>query len=140
MLLCSTVDIDVDDWEASAEYRGGLAAESELVRWFWAAVRSMSAEERARLLQFCTGSTRAPATGFASLMGYGGQQQRFTVELVVGLGQGGGVGGGDRLPTALTCFNTLKLCAYASREVLEGKLRQALALAEGFDEAAVAVG
>ena len=77
------------------------------------------------------------------MMGYAGQQQRFAVELV-GLGQGGGGGGGggdgERLPTASTCFNTLKLCAYASREVLEGKLRLALALAEGFDEAAVAVG
>ena len=62
LLLCGVVEIDVDDWEASAEYRGGLAAESELVRWFWAAVRGMSAEERARLLQFCTGSMRAPAS------------------------------------------------------------------------------
>ena len=72
-------------------------------------------------------------------MGYAGQQQRFAVELV-GLGQSGGRGDAERLPTTWTCFNTLKLCEYASREVLEEKLRQVLALAEGFDEAAVAAG
>jgi len=136
LLLCGVKEIDVDNWEASAKYRGGLTAESELVAWFWAVVRGMSAEERARLLQFCTGSVRAPATGFESLMGYSGQQQRFTVELLPGaLGQDAG-----RLPTASTCFNTLKLCAYGSAEVLGEKLRQAMALAQGFDEAAVAVG
>jgi hypothetical protein len=69
-------------------------------------------------------------------MGYSGQQQRFTVELLPGaLGQDAG-----RLPTASTCFNTLKLCAYGSAEVLGEKLRQAMALAQGFDEVAVAVG
>jgi hypothetical protein len=40
------------------------------------------APQRAQLLQFCTGSARAPATGFAELMGYGGNQQRFCLQRV----------------------------------------------------------
>ena len=40
----------------------------------------MTPEEKNKLLHFCTGSVRAPATGFSSLMGYQGQQQRFTIE------------------------------------------------------------
>ena len=33
-------------------------------------VKEMSSAERAKLLAFCTGSARAPATGFANLMGF----------------------------------------------------------------------
>ena len=33
-----------------------------------------------KLLIFCIGSARAPATGFANFMGYNGAQARFTIE------------------------------------------------------------
>jgi E3 ubiquitin-protein ligase HACE1 len=69
LLMCGVQEIDVDDWQASAEYSGGFDASSRTVLWFWAAVRRMTNEERSALLLFCTGSARAPATGFAHLMG-----------------------------------------------------------------------
>ena len=40
------------------------------------------APQRAQLLQFCTGSARAPATGFAGLMGYADNQQQFCLQRV----------------------------------------------------------
>ena len=91
----------------------------------------MTQEEQGKLLHFCTGSVRAPATGFANLMGYQGQQQRFTIER--------DPRGAERLPVASSCFNKLLLPAYASRETLAAKLRLAISLSEGFHEAAVAV-
>jgi hypothetical protein len=45
---------------------------------------------------------------------------------------------GARLPTASTCFNTLRLPAYASEAALGEQLRAALANSEGFDKHAVA--
>ena len=98
------------------------------------------AAQRAQLLQFCTGSARAPATGFAELMGYGGNQQRFCLQRVRPLRRALVTfahawlrkherialteltemprrlaeqveGEGGRLPTAATCFNTLRLPA-----------------------------
>ena len=51
MMPCS-LHHDVDDWQASATW-GTLTIEQ--VKWFWAEVRSMSAEERGKLLHFCTG-------------------------------------------------------------------------------------
>ena len=83
------------------------------------------------MLDFCTGSPQAPATGFANLMGYSGNQQRFRLELLAG--------GAERFPTAATCFNTLKMPAYASEEQLRAKLLTAISSAQGFDEGAVAV-
>ena len=135
LMLCGVAEIDVDDWQSSTKYDGGYSAESDQVKWFWAEVRRMTPEDRGRLLHFCTGSARAPATGFANLMGYSGgaalpQQQRFTVEratLSV-----------DRLPVASTCFNTLKLPPYPSAQALAEKLRLVF-WAEGFHEGAIAM-
>ena len=129
LLLCGAPEIDVDDWQASAEYRGGYSAGSDQVKWFWAEVRGMTPEEQGQLLFFCTGSARSPATGFANLMGYQGQQQRFTIEC-----DDRGV---ERLPTAAACFNMLKLPPYASAPMLAAKLRLTF-WAEGFHEGAVA--
>jgi hypothetical protein len=131
LMLCGVKDIDVDDWEATCKYSGGLDAESDLVVWFWAAVREMSREERSALLHFCTGSVRVPAQGFASLMGYSGQQQRFTLARTTDHDAG-------RLPTASTCFNTLYLPACTSPPELKARLLRVLTEAGGFDEAAVA--
>lgn len=66
LLICGVTTIDVEEWEASAEYIG-YSKNSSVVRWFWAFVRSSSAEQRAQLLHFCTGSSRAPASGFGSM-------------------------------------------------------------------------
>ena len=91
----------------------------------------MSNEERSCLLHFCTGSARAPAAGFASLVRYSGQQQRFRLQYVEG--------GSERLPTALTCFNTLQLPdTYTDQALLLERLRRAMREAQGFDEGAVA--
>jgi hypothetical protein len=54
--------IDVEDWEQSAEYGGGLTAEMPLAQWFWRVVRDLDADSLAKLLHFCTGSSRGSVT------------------------------------------------------------------------------
>ena len=65
LLICGTPVVDVADWRANTVYTSGYTADSEVVRWFWAAVEEMDGPQRGQLLFFCTGSTRVPATGFA---------------------------------------------------------------------------
>lgn len=62
-------------------------------------------------------------------MGYNGNQQKFCLELLAG--------GPDRLPTAATCFNLLKMPRYTSEEQLRDRLLMAANNAQGFDEGAV---
>jgi E3 ubiquitin-protein ligase HACE1 len=130
-MLCGVADIDINDWKDTCQYHDGLNATSAVAVWFWTAVREMSREERSALLHFCTGSVRVPAQGFTSLMGYGGQQQRFTLSCSANPDAG-------RLPTASTCFNKLYLPAYTSLPELKAKLLRVLTKAGSFDEAAVA--
>ena len=107
------------------------ATSSRTVLWFWAAVRRMTNEERSALLLFCTGSARAPATGFAHLVGYSGQQQRFRLQRVEM--------SSERFPAAATCFNTIRLPdSYTDEAQLLGRLQRAMREAKGFDEGAVA--
>ena len=46
--------------------------ESEQVVWFWEIVDGMSNDTRSQLVQFVTGTTRIPASGFAALEGTAG--------------------------------------------------------------------
>lgn len=77
--------IDVNDWQQHTQYSGLLSPQSvvrtrraqrtsvracadagahQLTQWFWEAVRALSEAERARLLQFVTGTSRVPVQGF----------------------------------------------------------------------------
>jgi hypothetical protein len=130
LLICGTPTIDLAGWRASTEYAGGYTEATPVVAWFWAAVEAMDVEQCGKLLHFCTGSTRVPATGFTNLQGYGGAQHRFRISRD---DRGPGM-----LPTASTCFNTLRLPEYGSADELQTKLAVSLAAGlNGFDEGAV---
>lgn len=47
----------VDDMRANTEYSGYSAA-SPVIQWFWEVVQSFSKEDKARLLQFVTGTSK----------------------------------------------------------------------------------
>ena len=65
-------------------------------------------------------------------VGYHGEQHRFTIQSIPPRE-------GRNLPTAATCFNTLRLPAnYASQAVLKEAIYTAIGMAEGFHEGAVA--
>lgn len=75
------------------------------VRRFWSVLQSMDSTERAALLRFVTSCERPPPLGFESM------QPPFCLHRV-------GIRSDDeRLPTASTCFNTLKLPTYSSEKV-----------------------
>ena len=68
LLLCGLQEYDVDDWEKNAVYRGYTRTSKQII-WFWKFVRSITNEQKARLLQFVTGTSRLPHGGFANLIG-----------------------------------------------------------------------
>ncbi|QPG76435.1 hypothetical protein FOA43_003824 [Brettanomyces nanus] len=123
LLISGLPDIDVDDWKNNTNYVNYSASSSQ-IQWFWRAVKSFDKEERAKLLQFATGTSKVPLNGFKELSGVNGIS-KFSVQRVYG--------DTDRLPSAHTCFNQIDLPEYENYE----KLRAALLLAvregnEGF--------
>ena len=127
LLLGGSSDVDLADWRAQTLYEG-FARDEPLVAWFWKCVANMTREERALLLRLATGSSRVPIGGFASLQGLSGPH-KFTLMRI-----GGATCSkedAERLPSASTCFNTLKLPAYPSCEHLERKLLSAVRFGAG---------
>lgn len=123
LLISGLPTVDIDDMAANTDYKG-FQKTSTHIQWFWRALRSFEKEDKAKFLQFVTGTSKVPLQGFASLEGMNGVQ-KFSIHM--------DSRGGDRLPAAHTCFNQLDLPQYESYE----KLRQSLLLAirectEGF--------
>ncbi|KAL2133249.1 hypothetical protein VTI74DRAFT_2672 [Chaetomium olivicolor] len=116
LLISGLPDIDVDDWKSNTEYHNYTAA-SQQIQWFWRAVRSFDKEERAKLLQFVTGTSKVPLNGFKELEGMNGVN-RFNIHR--------DYGNKDRLPSSHTCFNQLDLPEYESYEILRSQLLKAI--------------
>lgn len=115
-LVCGSPCLDFDALVRSARYEGGYHPEHRVVQWLWQVVVGLSAEEKKMFLKFFTGSDRAPIGGLANL--------RVVIQR----------DGADsnKLPTSHTCFNTLLLPSYRSKEKLEDRLKLAILNAEGF--------
>ncbi|KAI9879437.1 MAG: hypothetical protein M1823_006836, partial [Watsoniomyces obsoletus] len=102
---------------ANTEYHN-YNANSPQVTWFWRIVRSMSNEERAKLLQFITGTSKVPLNGFKDLEGMQGTT-RFSIHRDPS---------SNRLPTSHTCFNQLDLPAYDNQDTLKSNIMTAINL------------
>ena len=116
-------DIDVEDWKSHCNYAGGFHGLDRTISRFWNIVRAMSAGHKAALLKFVTSCERPPPLGFASL------NPKFTIQRV------GIFRDGDKLPSASTCFNILKLPTYSSEKVLRERLIYAIESGAGFEMA-----
>lgn len=123
LLIGGIAEIDVDDWKKHTDYRGYTESD-EVIQFFWQTVRSWDGEQKSRLLQFTTGTSRIPVNGFKDLQGSDGPR-RFTIEKAGDIGN---------LPKAHTCFNRLDLPPYKNLEQLQQKLTIAVEETMGFGQ------
>ena len=113
--------IDVADMRSNTRYVGGYTALDRNITRFWKVIESFSTKQQADLLRFVTSCERPPPLGFSSM------NPPFTIQRV------GILRDGDKLPTASTCFNTLKLPTYSSEKVLRERLLYAIESGAGFE-------
>eukprot|EP00606_Chrysophyceae_sp_TOSAG23-5_P000424 GSChrysophyteH2.ASY1.ANO1.774.1 assembled CDS len=97
LLLHGLPTIDMDDWIANTLYTGEFAGQP-------------NHHQKAKLLQFVTGTAGVPVAGFTALQGNDGNVRQFTIH-------------GDKnvkvLPRAHTCFNRLDCPIYKSKADLK---------------------
>ncbi|KAK6591264.1 HECT-domain-containing protein [Botrytis cinerea] len=93
--------------------------EHPTIRMFWQVMEEFKDEDRRKVLKYVTSTPRAPLLGFASL------NPQFSIR--------DSSSDEDRLPSASTCVNLLKLPRYQSKEKLREKLLYAVNAGAGFD-------
>lgn len=123
LLISGLPNVDIDDLKANTEYHK-YQTNSLQIQWFWRALRSFDQADRAKFLQFVTGTSKVPLQGFAALEGMNGVQ-KFQIHR--------DDRSTDRLPSAHTCFNQLDLPVYETYDKLRSYLLKAIhECSEGF--------
>jgi len=124
----------------NVRYEGGYSMAHKVIRWLWEVVEDLSPNEKKAFLRYVTSCSKPPVAGFGSL------DPPFTVRCVqdesssipsdgmAAISSFFGLGDDtDRLPTASTCFNLLKLPCYKKKSTLASKLKYAINSGAGFE-------
>lgn len=117
-------EIDVDDLRRNTEYSGVYVIgddklEHPTINLFWQVMKQLDDQDRRKVLKYVTSTPRSPLLGFGQL------NPKFSIR-----------DAGDdeqRLPSASTCINLLKLPRYTSAKTLSEKLLYAVNSGAGFD-------
>ena len=92
LLISGLPTIDIEDLRKNTDYVNCTIGSQNII-WFWEALRAFTEEEKAKFLQFVTGTSKVPLEGFKMLKGMRGIT-KFNIHKVGG--------GPKRLPSAHT--------------------------------------
>jgi hypothetical protein len=108
LVMCGKDTINIsNDMKPHIKYTFGYNEQSPTIVYLWNILESYTAEKRCHFIQFVTGSPRIPLEGFKAL------QPMFTIQRIAET---------NKLPSASTCFNLLKLPDYNNENTLRDKL------------------
>ncbi|XP_061191365.1 ubiquitin-protein ligase E3C-like [Saccostrea echinata] len=113
------VPVNIEDLKQHTHYSGGYTGSHPVIQNFWEVVENFTDTQKRQLLKFVTSCSRPPLLGFKDLypafcVHFGGSEE-------------------DRLPTASTCMNLLKLPEFHDKETLRTKLAYAIESGAGFE-------
>ncbi|CAD5228981.1 unnamed protein product [Bursaphelenchus okinawaensis] len=121
-LFCGSSDKDTDTlWSSSLLHQcirpdHGYTHESKEVHWLVEMLEEFSREDRRKFLQFVTGSPRLPVGGFRAL-----HPPLTVVKKTASYGNTD-----QELPSAMTCYNYLKIPPYTTIEIFKERFQVAL--------------
>ncbi|KAF5269313.1 hypothetical protein FQR65_LT02614 [Abscondita terminalis] len=113
-----TQEMDIGDLKAHTSYSGEFTEEHPTIVLFWKIVEKFTDTEKKQLLKFVTSCSRPPLLGFKEL------NPPFCIQ---------SSGTENRMPTASTCLNLLKVPIIQEEQVLRRKLLAAIEQQAGFE-------
>ena len=121
LLTCGSADVSAEALRARTKYGVGVASTQRHIRYFWAAIRAFTPEQRSLFLRFVWGRSRLPVS--AAEWG----DTRFTLHTKQTSRPDA------HFPVAHTCFFSLELPAYTSASVCHEKLLYAITNCQAID-------
>lgn len=119
ILISGNNTMSLIDLKSYTKYIGYTSYDRNIIR-FWSVIEEFSKVDSGLFLKFVTSCERPPSLGFSSL------HPQFTIQIIE-------CNDDIRLPSASTCFNTLKLPTYSSKEILKNRLLTSIRSGAGFD-------
>lgn len=113
-----TQEIDLADMRAHTVYSGDFTAEHPTMLMFWRILYSFTDIQKRQLLKFVTSCSRPPLLGFKEL------NPQFCIQ---------SSGTENRMPTASTCLNLLKIPIIKDEETMRSKILGAIEQQAGFE-------
>ena len=111
--------IDVEDMRQNINYAGAYTDDHPTIQLFWKIVHGMSNTERQELLKFMTSCRLPPLLGFSHM---------YPKLCIASAGESE-----ERLPTASTCMNLLKLPIFTDEDTMRSKILYAIKSGSGFE-------
>nr|XP_023025492.1 ubiquitin-protein ligase E3C [Leptinotarsa decemlineata] len=113
-----TQEIDLSDLFAHTVYGGEFGPDHPTIVLFWKILHKFTAVQKKQLLKFVTSCSRPPLLGFKELT------PLFCIQ---------SSGSENRMPSASTCLNLLKIPVITDEETLRYKLTSAIEQQAGFE-------
>jgi hypothetical protein len=117
-LVCGVKTVDIELLKSHTKLSADLNEDTNKVKWLWEILHEISDEEKIKFIKFCYAQERLPNTHeeFEKL------QIKFTIKSYIDKSKI------DGFPKADTCFFSLELPEYSSKEIMKAKVIQAINL------------
>uniref|UniRef100_A0A6A7FRB2 Ubiquitin-protein ligase E3C n=1 Tax=Hirondellea gigas TaxID=1518452 RepID=A0A6A7FRB2_9CRUS len=118
MISGAAAPVNIADLKENSKYAGEYFNKHPTIKLFWQVVEQFNEKQRGQLLKFVTSCSRPPLLGFKDLC------PPFCIQPS---------GSDQRLPSAATCMNLLKLPEYSDPITLKEKLLYSITSNAGFE-------
>ena len=115
--VCGRKEIDIDLLRRNTEYDDDVSENDPVVAWMWEVLEEFSHDQRRDFLRFCWARSHLPASASDF-------RQKFKVQSPVT--DGARQKPDMYLPKAHTCFFSINLPKYSSKQILKTKLEYAI--------------
>lgn len=117
-LICGVKKVDIELLKAHTKLSPDLLESSKKVKWLWEILYEFDEEEKIKFVKFCWAQERLPSTSEEFLK----LQITFTIKSYIDKNRK------DVYPRADTCFFSIELPEYTSKEVMKKMILQAITL------------
>ena len=111
-------EIDIDLLKQFTKYLMDLNENSNRIKWLWEILREFSQNDKKKFIKFCWAQEKLPSTKDE----YERLQVIFSIKPTIDKNKK------DIFPKADTCFFTLELPEYSSKEIMKNKILTAINL------------
>ena len=115
-LVCGKKTVDIEMLKSHTKYTLDLNEQSPRIKWLWEVLDEITDDDKIKFIKFCWGQERLPATN----EDYEKLQVQFTIKPYIDKKKI------DIFPKADTCFFSLELPEYSSKDKLKNMILTAI--------------